>query len=317
MPKIEAPTLPVPVEYTDDDLVVSFSELDTYRQCPLKHFLAYKQRWSQPPEEGSPLRKGTIWHQVMEAHYLSLKADDDAGKPRSLARAGEAVLPFIFSDGGFQTSDQALVQWMYEGYVDQYGTDDQWEILAVEYKLAEFLPDPQGGDSEFVLKGKLDLIVRDRKTGKIWVVDHKSGANLPSMFDLDIDDQFGVYTWLMQHKGLKIMGAIHNAARTTRNQADYPEYKGSSKPQTLDQRMSRTILTRSAKELENLANDAFAVAVNIYPPEGHELPLYSSPDPRQCGWKCDFKEIHLIARKGRDLPQVLEEYGFVQDFTRH
>lgn len=317
MPKTEAPLLPVPVVGTDDNITVSFSELDTYRQCPLKHFIAYKQRWQKPADAGTPLYRGSLWHMVMEAHYLSLWEDQKAGKPRSLARASLAVEQFLFDDKGNQTEDQELVQWMYDGYVEQYGADEQWIILGVEYKLAEFLPDHSGNLSEFIIKGKLDLIVQEVKNGKVWVVDHKSGGNLPGQFELDIDDQFGIYTWLMQRRGLKILGAIHSAARTTRNQADFPGYVGKSKPQELDQRFKRVLMNRSKPELENLIRDAFAVAVNAYPPEGMELPLYSSPDPRQCGWKCDYKEIHIIARKGRPLPTLLAEYGFEQNFTRH
>lgn len=330
MPKKPAPVLPVPVEYDDtEQIVVSFSELDTYRQCPLKHFLAYKQRWTKPPEEGSPLSKGSLWHAVMEAHYLVIKAEQDeweaanggripfSDTDKILARCWEAVRPHLFDEKGNQTDDQALIQWMYEGYVEKYGIDHGWRILAVEYKLAEYLPGFHAEDESYVLKGKLDLIVQDQLNGKVWVVDHKSGANLPGQFDLEIDDQFGVYTWLLQKQGLKVIGSIHNAARTTRNQADFPGYVGKSKPQTLEQRMSRTVLNRSNKELENLIRDAEAVAVNMYPPVDAELPLYSSPDPRQCGWKCDFKEIHLIARKGRSLPTVLQEYGFVQNYERH
>jgi len=327
MPKMTLPTLPTPVPYTDDDLVISYSELDTYRQCPLKWFIAYKNRWTvEERDADSPLAKGSLWHAVMEAHYGVIRAWQlahggvavalkDEGAVLKLAR--ESVIPLLWETTGAQTENQTLIQWMYEGYVERYGADRQWLILEVEYQLAEYLPAPEGGDSEFILKGKLDLIVMDVSTGKIWVIDHKSGANLPSQMDLEIDDQFGLYTWLMQHKGLKIMGAIHSATRTTRNKADFDDYVGNLKAQTLEQRMHRTYLNRGDVETLNIANDAFAVAVNAYPPKGMELPMYSSPDPRQCGWKCDMKEVHLLARAGRPLVMALKERGFVQDFRRH
>lgn len=314
MPKIPEPTLPVPVEPADGDIIVSYSELDTYRQCPLKHLLAYKQRWVKPTEPGSPLSKGSLWHVVMEAHYNSLKADQDANRPRSLSRAWSAVEPFLFLEGGKQSEDQVLIQWMYEGYVDQWGTDEQWVLLAVEYKLQERLE----ASDVFLLKGKLDLIVQDRKTGHIWIVDHKSGQNLPGEFELDLDDQFGLYQWLMSGRGLKIMGAIHNAARTQRNLGDWPEPPKGKKPQTLEERHRRTPLNRGKKELDNIALDAYAVAQHAYPDtRDNPPPVYSSPDVRQCGWKCDYKEIHLLARKGRPLDVVLPQYGFEQNFERH
>lgn len=311
--------------------VVSYSELDCYRQCPLKHQLAYVFRYSKPPEDGSPLRKGTLWHLVMEAHYSVIQANQTglgtrAPKPvplkdvnQVLADCRTAAAVFWADDHGNQTEDQELIEWMYDGYIEQHGIDRDWLILGVEQRKEWILPDESGGPSPYVIKAKLDVVIMDAKRRTIWVVDHKSGANLPSQMDLEIDDQFGLYTWLLQREGLAVVGAIHNAARTTRNLADFPNYAGKSKPQTLEQRMHRTYLNRTDVELESIARDAYNVAVNAYPElSGRErLPLYSSPDPRQCGWKCDFKEVHLMARTGINIEEALESQGFVQNFERH
>jgi hypothetical protein len=268
----------------------------------------------------------------MEAHYLTIKQwqDDHSGRAITLRDEAkvmslcvDAVAPLFWDDHGNQTEDQQLAQWMYEGYVARYGLDRQWRILEVEHKLQQPLPNEWGEPSLYLIKARLDLIVMEYKTGGIWVIDHKSGANLPSQMDLSIDDQFGLYTWLMRQedpaKYGRLMGTIHNAARTTRNTADFPDYVGKLKPQTLEQRMARTYLNRTDTELRNIALDAYNVAVNAYPEvEGREqLPLYSSPDPRQCGWKCDVRDAHLAARTGVNIQQVLADQGFVQDHTRH
>lgn len=320
MPKITI-NIPTPVEYTDTDTVVSYSEMSTYRQCPLKHHLAYRERWTRPQAEMSALSKGTLWHLVLEHHYLVLQElqDTDTSDTEKLAKAREAITPLLFDQAGKQTEAQELITWMYDGYIEMYGTDPQWRILAVEYKLAEYLPAPDGTKSPFIIKAKLDLIVQDVNTGGVWIVDHKSGANLPKHSDLELDDQFGLYTWLLQIGGLKVMGSIHDAARTTRNLGDMPNPPKGKTPQPLDQRMGRTYLNRTEIETHNIANDAWAVAVNMYPEvyDYDKLPQYSSPDPQQCGWKCDYKEPHLLARQGRDLHEVLVEYEFEQDFTRH
>jgi hypothetical protein len=294
--------------------IVSYSELDTYRQCPLKHTWAYKERWKKPPVEGGALAKGSLWHLVLERHYITLSNGGDLNdcKVEALQLLHDPV-------SGVQTETQELISWMYEGYVDHFGADDHWEILGVEYPFVINLPDPDGMPSPYDIKGKIDLVVRDRNNDTIWVVDHKSGANLPDQMDLEIDDQFGLYVWALNqpgHNKWTPTGAIHNAARTTRNMADKPGYTGKSQPQTLDQRHRRTYLNRADTELTAIALDAWAVASNAYPTTD-DRPLYSSPDPRQCGWKCDFKEVHLLARKGKNPQQALSEYGFVQDFTRH
>lgn len=314
-----------------EPIIVSYSELDTFRQCPLKHYLAYVLRYKKPPSGDSALAKGSLWHQVMETHYRAIfqeqqrqAAKGNTRIPLSsekplLAEIREQVIAMLFDPkSGDAWSDQHdLIWWMYEGHVDKYGIDRQWKILAIEHNIVTPLRDARGRRTRYHLKAKIDLIVMERATGAIWVIDHKSGANLPTQMDLDIDDQFGLYSWAMNEVGRPVAGTIHSAARTTRNKGDYPDAESKYKAQTLDQRMHRTFLNRSKKELVNLALDAYEAARAAHPPKGTTRPRYSAPDPRQCGWKCDFKEPHLLMRKGRKPDEVLHEYGFVIDRTRH
>jgi len=308
--------------------IVSYSELDSYRQCPLKHMLSYKERWKKPVVEGSPLRRGSLWHLVMEEHYGVIMASYPNGRDPIpdyqvdlvLENAWEKIKPLLFDpQTGNQSPDQELIQWMYEGYVEKWGVDNDWRIVAIEYAFEVPLPDNQGQVSRYILKGKIDIIAQSRENGGLWIWDHKSGKDLPTAMALEIDDQFGGYTYALNTLGYKVRGSMHNAARTTQNKGDLPGaiIKGAVKKQTLEQRMGRTFLNRTAREAQNLAQDAWAVASNAYPEPGAELPLYSSPDARSCGWKCDYKEIHIIARQGRDIHELMDEYGFSQDFTRH
>jgi hypothetical protein len=310
--------------------IVSYSELDTFRQCPLKHQLSYKERWKKPVVEGSPLYRGSLWHKVMEEHYSLIKAWQDRNDNRPMTPTEEAdflnwiyvhnIIPILAdTQTGAQSDDQKLIQWMYDGYIEQYGVDNDWVILAIEYPFELVLPTPDNKPSQYGMKGKMDLVIMKRSDGSVWIIDHKSGADLPTAMSLEIDDQFGGYTWAGQTLGWNVRGSIHSASRTKQNKGDLPGavLNGNVKKQTLEQRFSRTPLTRDKQEARNIANDAWAAAMNAYPPQGKELPLYSSPDARQCGWKCDFKEVHLIARTGRDIHEVLQEFGFVQDFTRH
>ena len=312
---------------SDEPIIVSYSELDTYRQCPLKHELLYRKRYTKPAKETSALAKGSLFHVVMEEHYRVIKAwqDDHKGKvairaeKQVLELARTAVLPFLVDlKTGEQSDNQQLVEWMYDGYVEKWGADLQWRIMGVEHQIITPLRDEKGNRSIYHLKAKMDLLVRDREANDtFWVVDHKSGANLPNQMDLEIDDQFGLYTWAMNEVGKRVTGSIHNAARTTRNKGDFPDAGPKYSPQTLEQRHSRTHLNRSDKEIKNLALDAYKVAWNAYPPKGKGPKLYSSPDPRQCGWKCDVKEPHLLMRQGRNPHEVMTEYGFKIDRTRH
>lgn len=299
-------------------VTVSYSELDNYRQCPLKWYLKNIERWS-PPEKGPALTKGGLWHTALEAHYLSLKASQDSGQPDEwrLKAANDAVQLALQPSNESEFLD--LILWMYEGYVDRWGVDRDWRILGVEVTRVMPLPHPDGTPGKrgrYKLKGKIDLIIRDLSfpTRPIRIVDHKSGQNLPSDKELDIDDQFGLYEWLLRQEGHKVLGTVHNASRTTRNKGDFPGAGAGTKRQTLEQRMSRTNMSRADVELEALALDAARTAHSAYAASTVKYGLpHSSPNPDTCRWRCDMLQQHLAARKSNtDIRVILEGVGFTQ-----
>jgi len=116
-------------------------------------------------------------------------------------------------------------------------------------------------------------------------VDHKSGADLPSERELDLDDQFGLYTWGLRKLGVAVFGSIYSAART----------RQTIEPKTLEERFSRTRLYRTDQELETLAREAWATARAFYRYRVGQEPR--APDSDRCRWRCPFTEPCLLGRK--------------------
>lgn len=322
--------------------VVSFSELQTARQCPLKHDLAYGERWVKDPDTMSPLSKGTAWHQIMEIHYERLKMAQDSvtWDPKlTLTECRNAVLSHIEREIEPRSNDLAdLILWMYDGYIEQHGADEDWRILAVEHAAQCRLPALSGRASTFALKVKIDLIVGKRTASgqpQIWVVDHKSCANLPKEKELDLDDQFGLYTWAMRKLGKKVFGQVHNAARTQRNRGDHAamveEWRARKaagekagpepKPQELSERFLRTHMYRTDIELDTIAREAYLTAKNRYGQQrelrraGVDSPRHT--DPQTCRYLCDYTDPCLAGRKGVDLRDYLQARGYTTDQSRH
>lgn len=306
-------------------IIVSYSELDTYRQCPLKHTLAYKERWTKPPVAGGALDKGSLWHKVLEGHYRVIQ--EHQARDGSLLvsekdltnRLGMESYPLLFDPqtGAYLSETAELIHWMYLGYIETYGLDRNWKILAVEH--AAQIPllniDPATGTAKrtrFRLKVKIDLVVRDLSTGQMWVVDHKSGKDLPTQKALELDDQFGLYTLLLKRQDKPIFGQVYNASRTQRNKTGV---------QPLDTRNSRTRLYREDNELLAIERDALKTCIAAYGPGTNKGDPHSSPNTDTCRWRCDFLDPHLLARKSADEPAALREYlgefGFAQNFERH
>lgn len=294
---------PEPVPVVDDPIVVSWSEIDAFRQCPFKHHLQYRQRWTSPVTPPA-LATGISWHSILEAHYLSLVAKRERDTQEQ-AKQSALLLRLLGAKDSAQTDNQKLLQWMYEGYVQQWGNDPDWDVVAVEWKGLTPLPNPSGGHSRFVLKVKIDLLVKFRRN--LWVTDHKSGRDLPTDKMLDLDDQFGLYTWTMRQIGFPVMGSIYNAARTQRNK---------STPQPLQERFARTYMQRTDVELDTIAAEAYRTAERMWPEGGLTHTPERNTDPDRCRWRCGMNEACLASRKGIDIRELLHAYGFRQEMFR-
>src|SRR5690625_5002556 len=64
--------------------------------------------------------------------------------------------------GEYVSEDAELIDWMYEGYVELYGLEPEWTPVAVEYPFQIPLLDENGEPSNYQIKGKIDVILRDK-----------------------------------------------------------------------------------------------------------------------------------------------------------
>jgi hypothetical protein len=313
--------------------IISPSELEVMRQCPLRHSLLYGERWTKKvTDESHPLAFGTLWHLVLEEHYLAIQKEQqqahrELGDWRRFdhARAEDLAATAALSvmHGVTDESVASLLAWMYDGHVELFGVDPEWQIMAVEHMGEVALPGPPGVDTgglTFRLKFKMDLIVK--WLGRRWIVDNKSCKNLPNGLELDLDDQFGLYNWAGNQMDLNVFGTMHNAARKLQLKGDVT----GENPSALENRFRRTPLTRGKDELDRIALEAWQDAViryrgleevNKLKAAGLDIEAPRHPSPMTCGWKCDFTEACIAGRKGVSIRDYIARKGYKQDFTRH
>lgn len=310
-----------------DPIVVSWSEISSRRSCPHKHWLEYRHRWTKPKPLNSALGKGTLFHACLEAYYLARKA----GQPLDLCyEAGLGVLDAVEIESDFDQMAVDNVAWMYEGYHETYMGDTTWEIVGVEHKFRVQLPQIVPNQPEIWLKGSIDLIVRD-EYNRLVVLDHKTCSTMPKEGTaFEMSDQFGLYLWALKQLGVRASLAVHNAVKSKMNKGDVPGFladwearkeageKVGARPsmQPLAGRYARRQMVRTAIELDTLAREAAATAVQAYvnPEFNHR-----TPNEDYCKYMCSFRDACLDGRRlGKEWElSRLEEEGFVQDFRRH
>jgi len=192
---------------------VSPTEVQQFQRC--------KRQWALTSANGLGLmpRKpvlvlefGTTIHEALEAHYAAGKPLLSAYQDRSMELFAKlADNPFFgevheeftktFADGR-----EILVE-----YEEWYREEDAyWEVICPEVVFSIPIPGTTHG-----LRGKIDLLVRDRRSGRVWVVDHKTSKDPYDERVVAYDFQFRAYVWAARPlwPELNVAGIVVNVLR--------------------------------------------------------------------------------------------------------
>jgi hypothetical protein len=93
---------------------------------------------------------------------------------------------------------------MLEGYVDHWGRDEQWEILAMEHPFNVRITDH--GTPIAMFRSRYDGVFRDLADGRIYLDETKTAGQI-SLAYLEIDDQAGAY-WAVADTLLRKQGIL-------------------------------------------------------------------------------------------------------------
>jgi hypothetical protein len=108
---------------------------------------------------------------------------------------------------------------MLEGYVEEYGKDKQWEILAIEQSFRVNVT--HHGKLVAVFASTFDGVERDASDGEVYLLEHKTAGQISTAY-LELDDQAGSYwavaTAILRAKGIlgpkeHIAGIVYNFLR--------------------------------------------------------------------------------------------------------
>lgn len=274
---------------------VSPSQLDAM-SCRFAWYLGYKQGF-KAKRSSIALELGSGIHHALD-HYYAGKGDPvDCFKEWADGRI-KKISPKWEDDRKAMEDAKELGTAMLTGYLETYDGKDDFTVIATEKTLKRKLPVPGTGTlSKCNVVVRLDGLVRDHTTGKLFSLEHKTFSRL-SLGQLELDHQFTAQVWvgqvLSQEMGLDepVVGVIYNGLR---KQAPGPRVKLKL--------FERHKLYRTERHIEVFLHRAYWQYREM---NSEKLPIYPQPNQIRCG-QCDFKEVCTEYQRGGDWRFILNE----------
>lgn len=184
------------------------SRLRVYRECARKERLMFVDLW-RPVREDDNLAFGSLGHLGLEAWWNAVPAGQDPLTAALAVVAGRARDPY----------QQASVEELLKGYDARWLPEaDKYDVLHVEAQFVAPLLNPEtwAASRTWDLGGKVDVIVRERDSGRVLVVEHKftgesvSDPTAPYWAKLTMDGQVSHYFIGAESLGEKVEGCIYD-----------------------------------------------------------------------------------------------------------
>lgn len=174
------------------------------RSCQRRHHYEW-DLGIKPVAESAALRFGTLVHLALEAWWLA----------QGEARLDDA-LAALRSDPKADPFEVAKAEAMMRGYHVRW-KDEPYDTIGVESEFTTPLVNPDTGAASktWELGGTIDAIVRDRRDGRVLLVEHKtSSVDITQGSDywkrLRLDNQVSTYFVGAASLGLEVDGCLYD-----------------------------------------------------------------------------------------------------------
>jgi hypothetical protein len=316
---------------------VRTSERISFNQCPQQWHWSYVERL-RPYETSTALRFGTLVHVALEKYYpvgrkrgphprkiFEKVFKEDAAKQEKWMRQGKLFNP----DTEEWMDMRELGCTLLDEYVEHYGSDENWEVLATEHAFHAPVYDSRD-KLLFVYVGVVDLIVKDHYNNFVGLVDHKTTRDDPTKKGdaLVLDEQTSAY-WAhgqdaMRAAGLlkrELDGIIFNFLKKGKpderpvNELGQPLNKdGSVSKRPTPKLFHRELVFRDDYDQMMARKRIEDQAQQMRYMRKKKLPVYKVPGTLHnpyCKW-CPFKDMCEIHETGGDWESIKRT-----DFEQH
>lgn len=188
-------------------ITVRTSERTTFKRCPQRWWWSHVENLESL--RGKPaLMFGSAVHEAL-AEWYGMGLNRGAHPAETIVMHLDEVRNVYVRDEeseGEWTDARELGVQMMNRYVDFYGTDPTWDVIATEQTFQVWIPHPKRPGRWLRYVGTADGVYRDLETGEIKLMEHKTTASI-STRHLPLDDQAGSY-WAIMNSKLRKMGVL-------------------------------------------------------------------------------------------------------------
>jgi hypothetical protein len=289
-------------------LYISNSEIQTFKDCQRKWWLAYyRELGLRKPEKVGPRALGTKVHFALEALYSR-----DENPMTVLNDLYEEDAQTVSDDTDLR-KEQSLAQAMIEGFLEwraEEGIDAGYELVDVESVVEVPL---HGYEDQIILRGKLDQRWMRKSDGARVFRDWKTVQSI-NMMDmiLPMDEQMKFYHLLeyleaMMKTGAepayRTDGALYTMLRKVKRTA-------AAKPPFYAQREvhhNMTELRSLMMTVTKTCTDILSAREHLDAGWDHHQVVPPRPS-RDCTWKCDFFPVCGMLDDGSNAEGLLREH---------
>jgi hypothetical protein len=314
--------------------IIRTSERRTKKRCEWRWYQEWVEGWTPKGRPALPLWFGTGVHEALAQWY-------QPGTKRGVHPA-DAFLDWVKNEQAFirvnnmgtleadedEFVDARLLgEKMLEGYVDKYGEDESWDIIATETSFQVDIPYPGDKALLAIYAGTFDGVYRDLMDDKIWLLEHKTAKAINTLF-LPLDEQAGSYWALASkilqsrgvlRKGDTIKGIMYNFLRKAmpderpqNAEGKYLNKNGSVSKQQPAPLFLREEVGRDRRERAMQLRRIQIEALDMEAAKQAEPDRLKKTPTRDCPWDCALWEMCLLHEKGTDSWKEFREAMFVQ-----
>lgn len=316
----------------DNTPIIRTSERTKFKRCQQAWWWAYRWGLKGKFREADPLWFGTGVHEALAQWYKGPGLKRGMHPAKYWERwVGDEINEIRTAVSGDFNEDvwvdaKVLGIAMLEGYVERYGKDPTWHVIAPEESFQIDIPYRRKDGVLAIYAGTFDLVYRDLVTDEIWLGEHKTAKQI-STRHLSLDDQAGSY-WaiaskVLEHRGVlkpgeTIAGIMYNFLRKgmpdkrPRDEdgrclnKDGSVSKNQPSPLFVREEINR-VRSERANMLRRIQKEAIWMNAARHRPDD----LTKTPT-RDCYWQCEFFEMCELHEKGDGAWEEYRDAMFTQ-----